>query len=260
MARKKNARSLFEVISRDAARVGKADKTGKQPLGVPGWFGRTEPTRTYAPEPQPPPAEEVAPAEAQRPVPSPPGEPIISIVGGRLRISLNQVSAAVLGLAVVLLLLGSFFLGRRTAAAPGEPTAAPPAPSKQETTERELASVPLLPPRPQTPQQPPQPPTEPGLPARRKGYVYLVIQAGISTKAQADDIESFLAERGIASSVHRSQNTRKWMVRDLRGYADSNSKQAKEYLAGVEQLGKEYFRPGRGRLYNFLGCYYLLEQ
>lgn len=193
-------------------------------------------------------------------MPSPPGEPVISIVGGRLRISLNQVSAAVLGLAVVVVLLGSFVLGRRTAPVPGEPAVVPPAPSKQETTERELASVPLLPAQPQTPQQPPQPPTEPGLPARRKGYWYLVIQAGISTKAQADDIQSFLDDRGISSGVHRSQHTRKWMVRDLRGYADKRSKQAEAYKDGVEQLGKEYFQPPRGRLYDFLGCYYSLEQ
>lgn len=251
MARKKGARSLFEVISRDTARTGKPTRTGRQSLGVPGWFGRSEPAPPAGPQPQA--------AEAGKPRPPTPSEPIVSVAGRRLRISLNQVSAAVLALGVVLALCGAFYLGRRTAPAQTASPAAPPAGGQQSAGVQEAGGPPPLP-RPVDLRPQKQTHTAPASLARKENYWYLVIQAGVLTQEQAEDIQAFLRQRGVQATIQRSQHMRKWIVRDLKGYSDRRSPEAVAYKAQVEELGKEYFRPGQGRLYDFLGCYYSLEQ
>ncbi len=250
MARKKNAKSLFEVISRDAA---KSAEGGKQSLGVPGWFGRGGQAPPAAPEPPPLPATARQPAE---PPPAEAGEPIVSVAGGRLRISLNQVSAAVLVLGLILLLVGVFLLGRRTASsAPAAPQPAPPPAGREAPGERQTGGIPPLPHPPLTAQSPEDEAeaTSTG-PARQKGHWYLVIQVGILNKAQAEAIQDYLKNKGVQTTVYRSRfYSHKWTVKDLRGFTSGDSPEVTAYKKWIEKLGQEY--ADKGGLYDFKGCY-----
>jgi len=255
VAKKKDAKSLFEIFAGEGIKS-KADK----PLGVPGWFGQAEPVQPAASE---------SPAQAVRPAAVPPAastaprlpeEPVVSVVRGRLRISLSQVGAAVTILAVVLLPIGAFFVGRWTAPVAGRP----PAPAEAGATgSAEAGGVPPLP-RPGPPGQRVSPVAPPVSPARTKGHYYLVFKVGLPVRADAEDIKSFLQDKKIYATVYRSRLTGKWLVRDLRGFPDKNSPDAVAYQRNAEdKLGNEYFKrsslAGRPR-WDFRGCYYSLEQ
>lgn len=255
MAKKKDAKSLFEIFAGEGIKS-KADK----PLGVPGWFGQAEPVQPAASE---------SPAQALQPAAVPPAvstaprlpeEPVVSVVRGRLRISLSQVGAAVTGLAVLVLLIGMFFVGRWSAPVAGRP----PAPAKAGPNgSSQAGGVPPLP-QPGPPGQRVSPVAVPVETGRTKGHYYLVFKVGLPVRADAEDIKSFLQEKKIYATVYRSRLTGKWLVRDLRGFPDKNSPDAIAYRKKAdEQLGKEYFKrsglAGRPR-WDFRGCYYSLEQ
>ena len=260
MARKKNAKSLFEVITANAAKGHKADKS----LGVPGWFGRAKSSQPSAPGPQAAAGAPTALPERPHVAPGPPAEPIFSIADGRLRISLSQTGAAVAALGLILLLFAAFFLGSRSSRGPAQ---AQGAPSAGQAPAR--AGTPLLPPERQEagPEEGNQVPA-----VRQKGLWYLVIQAAVWTRQDAENIRDFLREKkvegkGIYATVHRSRDHRWWMVRDLRGFRDRKSKEALAYQAGVEALGDEYKKHLRktsrskdAPLYDFRQCWFTKEQ
>ena len=116
VSKKKNAASLFEVISRSRQTRSEAG------LSVPAWMGQPS---------EPDEAPHAQPVEGAPSVP----DPTISTVEGRVKLSLNYVSLLVAGLAVLLGLLLAFCLGRWSAS-PGtvEATPAPALPSQR--TER----------------------------------------------------------------------------------------------------------------------------
>jgi hypothetical protein len=255
VAKKKDAKSLFEIFTGEGIKS-KADK----PLGVPGWFGQAEPV---------PPAASESPAQAVRPAAVPPAvsterrlpeEPVVSVVGGRLRISLSQVGGAVTVLAVLVLLIGMFFVGRWSAPVAGRP---PVAGKAGQTEPAEAGGVPPLPRLDSAGQRVP-PVAPPVATGRTKGHYYLVFKVGLPVRADAEDIKSFLQEKKIYATVYRSRLTGKWLVRDLRGFPDKNSPVAVAYQKNAEdKLGNEYFKrsglAGRPR-WDFRGCYYSLEQ
>jgi len=246
VAKKKNAKSLFEIFAGEGIKS-RDDK----PMGVPGWFGQAEAVQPAASE---------SPPQAVLTAPSLPEEPAVSVVGGRLRISLSQVGAAVTVLAALLLLICTFFVGRWSAPTAGRP----PAPAKPGPAERAGAGgVPPLP-RPGPPGQRVSPVAVPVSPARTKGHYYLIFKVGLPVRADAEDIKSFLQEKKIYATVHRSRLTGKWLVRDLRGFPVKNSPDAVAYRKNAEdKLGNEYFKrsgqAGRPR-WDFRGCYYSPEQ
>ncbi len=104
MAKKKDTTALFEVIS-------KARETQHQSgFTVPSWMGTDkQPDENVKDEPSP----------KSKPVISKPvmstGEPMLSIAGGRLRISLNQKAGMVAAIGLIALLVIVFILGRVTA-------------------------------------------------------------------------------------------------------------------------------------------------
>jgi len=257
VSKRKRGKSLYEVVSANADKGEKAAK----PLGVPGWFGRAGSgapgdQAKARPGPGAPGSPDRAGPQAQggsRPVSALEPSRVLSVVGGRLRISLNQVSALVVVVVLALLLAGAFLLGRRSARTPS----AGPNAGNESLTERKLPVLPR-----QRQEQTEQ--TEPaivGEPVREKGLWYLVIQVGILKAEHARDIQQFLrqAPNGIETTVHRSKDTGKWMVRDLRGFKDKNSPEAIAYKKRVEQLGEQYFDPKRDRLYKFQGPYFSPE-
>ena len=236
MARKKDGKSLFEVMGTGASR---SDKS----LDVPSWFdrgGRAADEASKASQPVSP-----------RPVPAGPAgrrEPILSVSAGRLIISLNQVSAVVAVLAIILLGVGAFFLGRWTSqnasASPGQIQAQ----YNPSATRPDAGPVNVLP-------KPDSPRPRPGSTGmvrddaqRQKGYSYLVIQGGIHTLKEARDIKRFLYDKGINATIHRMRHTGMYMVKDMDGFQNIRSSQTRaaiaEYVAQIERLGKEYLRQG----------------
>ncbi|OPX21606.1 MAG: hypothetical protein B1H04_06355 [Planctomycetales bacterium 4484_123] len=218
MARKKHAKSLFEVITETSRRSG-------------------------------PPAELVPPTPpaggAPAPVQAPPsGEPVLSTAGGRLRISLSQAGAAVLFGFLAALLVLVFLWGRRVGQAsagsrPGQVVASG------------AQGRGSLVPRPGAPGAREGPATSraaPRQPARKSGYNYLVIQDGIRTLREAQDIQRFLYRRGITATVERSRYTPFYRVKDTRGFKRPATAQIKAHMAQhkaqIERLGDEYRNQG----------------
>ena len=112
MAKKKGAKALFEVIN-DRGK-------SKKPLGVPGWFDRARAAFTSARAQAEQPAQAAqaayaAPAPPPQPAAwtAPANEPMVSMQDGRVRISLNQVSAVVAVLGFLLVMSGAFYFGRQ---------------------------------------------------------------------------------------------------------------------------------------------------
>ncbi len=107
MARKKDTTALFEVIS-------KARETQHQAgFTVPTWMGtdKQPEDKEDKVKSEPPPKSKPA---VSRPVMST-GEPMVSIDGGRLRISLSQKASLAATIGMVVLLVAVFVLGRATA-------------------------------------------------------------------------------------------------------------------------------------------------
>ncbi len=236
MARKKDGKSLFEVMGAGESQSGKS-------LDVPSWFDRGGQASDEASKASQPVSSRPVPAgQAER------REPVLSVSAGRLIISLNQVSAIVVVLAIILLGVGAFFLGRRTSqnasASPGRIQAQ----HNRSTTQLGDEPVNVLP-------RPDSPKPRPGGTGmvrddaqRQKGYSYLVIQGGIHTLKEAMDIKQFLYDKGIDATVHRSTHTGMYMVKDMHGFRNISSEQTRaavaEYVAHIERLGKEYLRQG----------------
>lgn len=250
MSKKKDEKSLLEVLG-----LHREGQTGR--LEVPDWINRpgqalsTQGTSDSPEIPAAPPV--VSPAgtitrSVARSTTQTSGK-IISLSDGRINISLNQVSATVALLAIILMITTAFFLGRRTAANP--PVKVSPASGVKEVPYRpDVADI--GPKRPRVLPVPHLPAggtkTNPPIGAKRqKGLHYLVIQGGITSRAEAEDIQRFLYSKGINTTVER-MSINKYMVKDLRGFKNLRSPETRaelaRYVEQIERLGREYQRQG----------------
>ena len=219
MAKKKDSVALFEVISKSRER---------QPaggMGVPSWMSQ--------PPQEPEGAEPLRPAEPSPPGAALPKQPIVSTAEGRLQLSLNYVSGAVIVVALVVLLVLVFWLGRVTASSGPAETEAPAANNQPLP---EIASG-----QP-TPLQ------------RVAGRYYLVIQGllGIDTQhlEAANDIRNFLAAHGVPAEVRRyAGRPQQYIVWAYQGFDSSDSQDAQEHVRFIENLGQQY--KAQGGRYDF---------
>ncbi len=239
MPRRKKTKALFELLDPDKAQ---SDKK----LNVPGWFSKGAPSAPAPPAAKGAPADET-PAAFDTPSikpPAPPrwrsGEPVVAIDDGRLRVSLGAVSGAAVALAALLLLLAGFAIGR--ASAPAAVRAADNGDMRQPQFKPAVTDG--IPPIPGGITPKPLPPDNA---ARRKGLWYLVIQGGISRdkRHQAEDIKRFLHTHRVNATIHRT-STSKWLVKDLNGFKDSSSVEAKYYVDHIERLGQKYLKTPKG--------------
>jgi len=272
VSKKKDSKALFEVLGGQ----------GKSKMGVPGWFGQPgpgEPARPEAPAPQPPPVPDgpvpsavaepprteapVAPRRAPRAVaqarPAPagrttePGDPMLSISGGRVRISLNQISAVVVAATLILLLFGAYQLGRSSAApddpGDGQTVKAPHKPDVLNPDGRPPGVVPV--PRPPVT----TPPDEfsgmvPNDAKRKTGCSYWVIQGSVQTYDDAMAIKKFLYKQGVDATIHRMPAGPKFLVLDMTGFASKNHPDADKRRTLLDNLGSRYKVLSQGR-YSF---------
>ena len=257
MSKKKGEKSLLEVLGLHQ------DKKVSQ-LNVPDWIRRTEQTaaeeiarKGMMKEPLLPPAKgqisKVSQPARTTNLPEKGEEKIISISNGRVNISLNQVSATVAAVVIILMIVMAFFLGKRM----GTKSSVRVAPSKDLKTD--------IPYRPDVSKISPKRPGVVPIPRsssnaaeekktnlpistkRQKGLYYLVIQGGITSRAEAEDIRRFLYSKGINTTVER-MSINKYKVKDLRGFKNLRSPETRaelaRYVEQIERLGREYLRQG----------------
>jgi cell division septation protein DedD len=243
VTRKKDGKSLFEVIGTDASH---SDKS----MNVPSWFDQTgqEPPTDDRPVIE---QAKISPMVTPPPVPSGTtthAEPMLSVSSGRLVISLNQISAVVVFLAIILLGVGAYMLGRMSS----PDTSASPDGIK--ATYNPDVIKPGTGPAGVIPEPEPHQPKPDGSKMvandakRQKGYSYLVIQGGVHTLEEARGIKKFLYEKGVNATIHRMRIDGMYMIKDMHGFRDIRSAQTSaaiaEYVAQIERLGKEYQRQG----------------
>lgn len=232
MARKKDSVALFEVISKSQAKHLESD------MSVPRWItGSEEPEKPSAPDERP----RVEPDRAAPTMREPggPAEPMFATAGGRLRVSLNYLTCTIIVLGLVLALAGAFVLGRATAPAPpvekpGKTTAGA---GQVKGPVREAR-------RPVT-----------RMPQRVSGKYYLVIETlkGI-THADEDEatrIADFCKQNGEPAEPRMWRG--KIIVWSLTAFDSPRSEAAIRHARFIQDnLGKEYFNPGKNRIYKFL--------
>ena len=256
MSKKKDSKALFEVLGGQ----------GKSKMGVPGWFGQpgsVEPPKPEAPAPQPPPIpdEPASAPEASLPAPrrvprvfshpkpapgrraAKPGDPMVSISGGRVRISLNQISAFVVAATLLLLLFGAFQWGR-SSSAPAEPDdgrtiKAPHNPDVLTPGGRTPGVVPV-PTGPAATSSDEFRGMVPNDAKRTKGYSYWVIQGSVSTYDDAVAIKKFLYKEGVDATIHRMPAGPKFLVLDMTGYPSKNHPNADKRRTLLDNLGGRY--------------------
>lgn len=168
--------------------------------------------------------------------------PLIKASGGRVTLSLNQVSAAVVVIALLVIVAGAYMLGRQ---------ARPQAPGSLAPAATQPANPNVLMPTPrravQTP--PSTQPAEAGLAptpddaAREKRLEYLVIQSFIKNAEDAQDIKRFLHRKGVACTLNHGA-AGALIVKSMQGFASRNSPEAKQYVEWMQQLGREYRKEG----------------
>jgi hypothetical protein len=252
VGKKKDSKGLFELLTTGS---GKA-----RPLGVPGWFGQPQAAQ---PEPEPPPplpASQTMPAAPAAPGRrrTEPREPILSAAGGRLRISLNHVSAVVVLAGLALMFFGAYQWGRHSA----RPAVAQ-GPDEPDVPHNPAATQEVGPGRPgrvlPVPQRPgPGEPTRPGPPhlggltrddaARTKGHSYLVIQSDIPTYDEAYKVKVFLHQNGVPATIHGPLRDQTFLVKDMVGFRNIRDpevrKQIDDRVKYFHKLGQAYRRTG----------------
>ena len=254
MARKKNSRALFELISKNK------EKRIAAKLGVPEWMGKGQPPPLLQQAPpaavaieaeakaggQPPPP---LPATARRPRKA---EPFLALEDNRLKLSLSFLTATVAGVGMLVLLLGSFWLGRYTAPSSANELAGTGSrQSKKDNGSRKD-------PDPGENKVPVRP--VPITPVLQPGKFYLVIQTLMGSSstdlADARKIQEFWDEKGLPAKVMsytpRPGSRPRYMVWSLKPFtlAETTGDEARSHARQVEELGKEYARKSSGR-YSF---------
>jgi len=235
MAKKKSSMALFEVVAREK-------RHDKAALSVPAWMkGQGVADESAGPQDPPQEQEQAYVAQVQPEAPAEPNvepdaardagdddvhptaeqtAPILAVADGRVTVSLNYVSCAVAGAAVLLVLVLAFVLGRASAPGPKGRADTPAA--------RANLVVGARPPR-----------TTPRVP----GKYYLVIQelGGLTAalkedgRAVADYCE---AARGDPATV--VSDGRQYVVLSGKAFDRPDSPEARVYAADIDALGKRY--------------------
>ncbi len=255
MAKKKNSVALFEVIQKA--------KSGEANMDVPKWMGGEGPMPPSGEVPPPRPRPEARPAPASpasaRRARGGAGEPLLSVAGDRLRLSLNIAACAVAAAGLIALLAGAFALGywRGGASAEGELAAAGAGgPLKDRTPFGRH----VLDGRAKGGGGPSgKGVANPTGADRQKGKWYLVIQAlGGRTPEdlkEAARIAAFCKAHGEPATVAEYTTPRsgkqRYIVWSLRpfGFSGKPSDEALAYARKIEKLGKEYFE--KHKTYDF---------
>lgn len=251
MAKKKGAKALFEVIN---------DRSKSKPPGGPGWFGRARAAFSQARAQADPSRQDALAAQAAAPPPPASGavgsdEPMVSVQDGRVRISLNQVSAVVAVLGFLLVMAGAFYFGRQVGMGGHKGPAAAALPTLAATDKPGSGNA----------------PGKAGVSAgrdqavgaaiadegkRKKGMYYLVVQGGIRDQQDAKGIIEYLADNDIPASPVRDA-TNKWKVLADKPFSRQDSKDLQDYKSRIGSLGKDYMRKHG---YDFRDCYTQLEK
>jgi hypothetical protein len=240
VAKKKASVPLFELMSRSRLGVGEGDKEethsqnqketpgpGEQATETPKQAVKIGPARR-AEEPAKPPAARAAAvptpaaptARAPKAAPAtfapPAGEPILQTGNGRLRISLNYVSSLVLVGGILLLLAGTFVLGRKTA--PGGPT---------ETVSAGTGEVRTV-------------------YHRYPDRLYLVLArvqgATGAARQQAEQVAAFFADNGLPASLIEHEGN--WLVWSLKPFGARRSYESQQFAERVRSVSARYSGSG----------------
>ena len=220
MGKKKDSVALFEVISKSR------QKRSEAGLSVPQWMGRGVPVGE-PPEPTDGPRK----VELSSPRPA----PMVSTEGGRLRLSLNYVSALVGIVAVALLMVLAFWIGRWSVHAPA---------GGATDTGADTANI-----AGQLQKQ-----FTPATPSRVPGKYYLVIQ-GLQGMTQqklqdAEDIVRWLKGYETAAEIRELAKYKQYIVWSLQGFESSDSAEAMGFVETIELLGRRY-KADKGGKYDF---------
>jgi hypothetical protein len=249
MTKRKDAVALFDLINK-----GKTQQA-KPGLNVPGWFSKRAPAATAetlappagdepaaAPPPMPPPADQTPAFDPfQRQALS---EPLFQAADGRVKISLNYITAGATALGIIVALVFFFYLGRWT----GRRAVAPP-PDGGVVAGGGQAHGPGV-----TPGVPAGPDSNvPAHAAREHGKYYLIIDRmkGDSENDRLDALAAadYCKTNGYPCTLGKSGN--RWALVGIKGFDSYGSREAMEYAAAVEAIGKNYRAPpGRGK-YSF---------
>ena len=235
MSKRKDAVALFDLINK-----GRTEQASPG-LNVPGWFskrGAPAPTPPGAemPEPLPemPVAEGQPPALPAAPVAAPqissfapaaPSEPFLTRADGRVKFSLNYIACAATAMGLIAVLLGTFWLGRVTAARSN--SALNPTPARGGGGDGNLTSG----------------AGGGAAPERVKGKWYLIIDrmAGRTDK-DWDDAKAIVdycqAHNEKATIVNLG--TQCFAVWSLKPFDDPGSKEAMDYAKAISELGANY--------------------
>ena len=226
MVKKKNSIALFEVISKSKESRSAAD------MGVPAWMGGEQQDAVpqaaprmapSAPKPPPPP---VAPRSRTA--------PLLAIAGQRLQFSLNYISCLILAAALLVLLGGAFWLGRKTAPAPPDPDRMP-AEFRAGLLDGQTG--------------PGQQHSE--LPRRIPGKYYIVIESMEGATEQhlkeANRIAEFCITKGEPAEVRTYRS--RYVVWSLTPFDSPNDEKARSHALTIEKYGGEYF--AKHRTYRF---------
>jgi hypothetical protein len=233
LAKKKNSVALFEVIQKS--------KRSEGGVSVPGWMEGEGPG---APAPASPAAE-----TGSAPAPASPraSEPLISVAGDRLRVSMTYRTGALAATGLVILLVAGFSLGWWGGAASVTPQA--PALGNGKPMGKHVLAGPNA-----KGVQPKPKPVAPG--QRQPGKWYLVIQSmtGVEQQhlADAGQIVAFCKAQGHGATVARynpRSGKQRYIVWSLKPFDKAGSAEAQAYARQIEELGKKYRQAG-GK-YNF---------
>ena len=230
MAKKKDSVALFEVIQK--ARQNQAS------MEVPKWMGGAD--QPSPPEPGP-----------QEPLPRPPvgnpagaAEPLVAVVGDRLRLSLNYTSCAAVVMGLAILLVGAFALGWWGGAGRDVPEK-PGGRLKDRTPMGRHVLGGTKPPGGAAATKK----VAAGASERQPGKWYLVIQ-GLTGTAPGDleearRIADWCNQRKEPATVARYTSPRsgkqRYIVWSLKPFDSPIGEPAKQYGAAIETLGRSYF-------------------
>lgn len=231
MAKRKDSEALFEIIAKTR------NSQDSSAIAVPEWMSK-KPAEQREPEGGPEPREEPKAAQAPPQAPLKGGRAaprrfqmpssLLAIRDWRVTVSLNFVSCAVLGLALLTLLLSMLVIGWKwgAASAPSPREAAPYRPDV--LGKKDLSRT----------------TTKPPAPKRVDGKYYMLIQAtdGITPDhlAEAQRIAAFCNEANLPADIGVIRELKQYIVWSLTGFDSADSQEAKEYAERIKALGQNY--------------------
>ena len=255
MPRSKRAPALFELIQRQQAQ-------GARSAPIPATGGRQEDQSVSATPPDQPPPPAPAASHTSPTVAGPP----ISFQDGRAHLSLSPVSCAVVLGTVLLLIAGSFSLGRRAGWRDVEHTSQTAAPdnlanARQSTPNASVfhslltrsagQSTP-----PQVKPHPPAPTYSRNVPLQ-PGKTYLVIQTFKDSSDDAVRAQEFLAAKNVPTKVVQAGTTSVHLLSaESFDYGDSDDRDRfEQFRKSLRVLGRIYASKKYRGGYDFRDCY-----